>query len=204
MPSMSRGFRWMAPCALVLCACGGGGDPAPQPAGDTIAPDTFLDASPTPRTNATSLAFTVSSNEPGVTFEARADGGFFGVVPASFSLSGLAQGPHRIEIRCRDAAGNIDISPVIFDVVVDFTPPDTVISGGPPPSTSATTATFTFASENNASFEASLDGGPFTFAVTPLTLNGLTPGSHTLNVRAMDQAANLDPTPAAYSWIITP
>jgi large repetitive protein len=204
MSSTSHGLRWAALWALVLSACGGGSDSGVPAGADTIAPETELVSSPTARTNLTVLAFVVASNEPGVTFEARADGGFYGLVTATFSLSGLGDGPHRIEIRARDAAGNIDASPVVFDVVIDRAPPDTMISSGPPATTSSATATFTFLSENNASFETSLDGAPFAFSQSSLTIPGLAPGPHSLGVRAMDAAGNVDPSPALYSWTVTP
>jgi large repetitive protein len=204
MSSTSHGFRWVALWALVLSACGGGSDSGVPAGSDTIAPDTELVSSPTPRTNSTVLSFVVTSNEAGVVFEARADGSFFTPVLAAFSLSGLGDGPHRIEIRARDAAGNVDASPLVFDIVIDRVPPDTMISSGPPATSASPSATFSFMSEANASFEASLDGAPFAFAPTPLTIAGLAPGPHSLNVRAMDAAGNVDPSPAAYSWTVVP
>jgi hypothetical protein len=119
-------------------------------------------------------------------------------------LSALGDGPHRIEIRARDAAGNVDASPVIFDVVIDRFAPDTMISGGPPSTTTSTTATFVLLAEDNAFFEASLDGAPFAFVVTPHMIAGLAAGPHSLTVRAMDAAGNVDPSPATYSWTVVP
>lgn len=204
MSSTSHGFRWAALWALVLSACGGGSESGVPAGSDTIAPDTELISSPTPRTNLTVLSFAVTSNEPGVVFEARADGSFFTPVQATFSLSGLGDGPHRIEIRARDAAGNVDASPLVFDIVIDRVPPDTMISSGPSATSASPSATFSFMSEANASFETSLDGLPFAFAPTPLTIAGLAAGAHTLHVRAMDAAGNVDPSPAAYSWTVVP
>lgn len=204
MFSTSQRIHWTAPWALALSACGGGSDPATPAVGDTIAPDTELIASPTPRTNVSVLSFSVTSNEAGAVFEALADGGLFTLVPASFSLSALGDGPHRIVIRARDAAGNVDASPVIVDVVIDRFPPDTAISSGPPPMSLSTTATFVFQAEDNVVFETSLDGAPFAFVVTPHTITGLAAGAHTLAVRAMDAAGNVDPSPAVYSWTVVP
>lgn len=203
MSSTSRGFRGAATCALILSACGGGGDGAPPSGTDTIAPDTELSSAPTPRTNLTVLSFTVTSNEAGVAFEARADGGSYSPVPATFSLSGLGDGPHRIEVRARDAAGNVDASPVVVDVVIDRVAPETAISGGPPATSASGTATFTFLAEANALFESSLDGAPFAFTPSPLTVTGLAPGPHSLSVRARDAAGNVDPTPAMVTWTVT-
>jgi hypothetical protein len=152
----------------------------------------------------TVLSFTVTSNDAGAVFEARADGSLFTLVPATFSLSALGDGPHRVEIRARDAAGNVDASPVQFDVVIDRVPPDTMISSGPPSTTTSTSATFVFLAESNAIFETSLDGAPFAFVVTPHTIVGLAAGPHSLSVRARDAAGNIDASPALYSWSIAP
>jgi hypothetical protein len=204
MPSTSRSLRWAAPWPLILCACGGGSDSGVPPGADTIAPDTELVSSPTPRTNMTVLTFTVTSNDAGAVFEARADGSLFTIVPATFSLSTLGDGPHRIVIRARDAAGNIDASPVVVDVVIDRVAPDTMISGGPPSTTTSTTATFFLLAEDNAFFETSLDGAPYAFVPTPQTLTGLAAGPHVLLARATDAAGNVDPTPATYAWTVVP
>jgi hypothetical protein len=59
-------------------------------------------------------------------------------------------------------------------------------------------------SEANAAFETSLDGAPFSFVPTPLTIAGLLPGPHSLEVRAVDAASNVDPSPATYSWTVVP
>jgi hypothetical protein len=204
MSSTSRGFYWALLSALALSACGGGSDSGVPAGTDTIAPDTELISSPPPRTNVAVLSFSVTSNEAGAVFEARADGSLFTAVPATFSLSALGDGPHRIEIRARDAAGNIDASPLIFDVVIDRIAPDTMISSGPPSTTTSTNATFGLQAEDNAIFETSLDGAAYAFTPSPLTVTGLPAGPHVLLARSMDAAGNVDPTPATYSWTVVP
>jgi MYXO-CTERM domain-containing protein len=62
---------------------------------------------------------------------------------------------------------------------------------------------FTFESaETPVTFECSLDGG--TWATCPATYNTpfLSNGLHTLGVRAVDPAGNVDGTPATYIWEI--
>ena len=51
-------------------------------------------------------------------------------------------------------------------------------------------------------FECSLDGEQFSGCDAVLELTGLTPGQHTLEVRAIDIVENVDPTPASYTWTV--
>src|SRR5262249_8583711 len=75
--------------------------------------------------------------------------------------------------------------------------------------TSNSNAFFCFRGTDNISaagslrFETSLDGGAFTSVVGQRTYTGLSVGTHTFQVRARDQAGNVDAMPASYSWTIS-
>ncbi len=85
----------------------------------------------------------------------------------------------------------------------DTTPPDTTIDSGPSGTVSDSSASFTFSSsEPNSTFECSLDGAAYSSCISPQTYSGLTNGSHTFSVRAIDAAGNVDPTPASHTWMI--
>jgi hypothetical protein len=211
MPSLSSG-RWPALCcALVLSACGGGGgdSPAPAPApppppppADTTAPDTTLSATPGAVATSASGTFTVSSSETGSTFEASVDGGAYATVAATFTLSNLAQGAHSINVRARDATGNIDATPASFSWTIDSLAPDTTLATVTPVNAAVSSASFTFTSEAGATFEVAVDGGAFTAATSPLQLAALTDGAHGISVRARDTAGNLDATPSMFTWTV--
>ncbi len=90
----------------------------------------------------------------------------------------------------------------------DTTPPETTPLTGPPATTPAFEATFTFTGSDTPTpsslllFECALDSAAFQPCDSPHTVQGLTPGQHTLQVRALDMALNLDSTPASYTWSI--
>jgi len=87
---------------------------------------------------------------------------------------------------------------------IDSTPPDTVIDTGPDGAANTPSATFTFsATEAGASFDCSLDGVAYQECSPPATYLDLQNGSHTLRVRGVDAADNVDPTPAERSWNVT-
>lgn len=93
-----------------------------------------------------------------------------------------------------------------LDIVrTDFTGPETLIASAPRSSTSIT-APFEFSGTDNFTpsgrlrFQCRLDGGAFVPCPARGDFPGLSLGKHTLEVRAVDQAGNADPTPAAHSW----
>lgn len=85
----------------------------------------------------------------------------------------------------------------------DTTPPDTRITASPNAVSNSTDARFEFTStENNSTFEISLDGAAFASASTPLQLTGLSAGRHMFEVRATDAAGNTDASPASFTWTV--
>jgi CSLREA domain-containing protein len=93
------------------------------------------------------------------------------------------------------------------ELVLQFaptTPLETSIDSGPDATTTEISATFTFsASQQEATFECSLDDASFASCVSPIEYTGLTDGEHTFEVRAMDPAGNIGP-PASYTWTVEP
>src|SRR6185295_6133965 len=136
------------------------------------------------------------------------DGGGFTACTSPRALAGLSEGAHTFEVRAVDQATNKDGSPASYSWTVDLTPPDTSITSNPPQFTNSTTATFNFTGTDNISapanltFQCKLDAGSFAACTSPTVLNALTEGSHTFQVRAIDQATNVDPTVAGYTWIV--
>ena len=88
----------------------------------------------------------------------------------------------------------------------DTTPPDTTIDSAPSESQRHRSATFTFSGTDSgsgvAAFECSLDGAAFAACTSPQSYSSLAGGSHTFQVRAVDAAGNVDPTPASFTWTV--
>jgi hypothetical protein len=85
------------------------------------------------------------------------------------------------------------------------TAPDTTITSGPAQgsSTTSTSASFSFSGTNSpTSFECKLDGGAFAACTSPKAYTGLSVGSHTFQVRAVN-AAGTDATPASRTWTVS-
>jgi hypothetical protein len=84
-------------------------------------------------------------------------------------------------------------------------PPDTTILSGPPPETQASSARFEFRSdEQGATFQCRLDGAAPVPCASPWDYSGLSGGSHSFEVTAIDVAGAADPTPATRSWTVNP
>ena len=88
----------------------------------------------------------------------------------------------------------------------DTKPPQTTFSAAPDRATLQGAARFQMSSsEPRVSFECLLDGAPFVpfeRCRQLVRLDRLAPGKHVFQVRAVDRAGNVDPTPARYVWEI--
>jgi hypothetical protein len=108
----------------------------------------------------------------------------------------------RIGIVADNPQDTIDIDDVAHS---PFFQPDTEILSGPSASTSATSATFTFGSNIAATgYSCRLDDAASAPCTNPLSLTGLAPGAHRLNVRATDAYGASDRTPAQFTWTVAP
>ena len=80
---------------------------------------------------------------------------------------------------------------------------DTFLLSRPSNPSNSADASFTFTCNAlSCSYQCSLDSGPWNTCSSPKNYSGLSDGSHTFMVRAIDIDGNIDPTPASYSWNI--
>jgi hypothetical protein len=172
---------------------------------DGAMPETAIDpgSGPPPVTSDTSARFSFSSSESGSTFECSLDGGAFAPCTPPTTYTGLPEGPHSFQVAATDRSGLTDESPASRDWTVDTTSPETTIDAGPTGTIDSTSATFAFSSsEPGSTFECSLDGSDFVGCSSPTTLSNLPAGPHGFSVRAVDPAANRDPTVATRDFIV--
>jgi hypothetical protein len=120
-----------------------------------------------------------------------------------------AVGGTTYDIAVGDAGGARE-KPFAIRIVgsTDITPPETQIDSGPSGPTTDESPSFTFSSsEPGSTFECRLDSGlesAFATCTSPKSYASLAPGANTFEVRATDEADNVDPTPATRSFTVEP
>ncbi|WP_158617679.1 Ig-like domain-containing protein [Corallococcus sp. CA049B] len=147
--------------------------------------------------------------EAGATVRVTVDGVFVGTAMASDTGTWtftpgpvLDTGAHTVSVVAVDAAGNVSPSTsVTFSV--DLVAPDTVLTASVLAVTSNRDASFEFTSnESTVTFECRFDAGTFAPCTSPQTRTDLADGTYTVQVRAVDAAGNVDPTPATFTWTV--
>jgi hypothetical protein len=181
-----------------------------QAQADTTAPDTTITSAPTDSTSTSaSVSFTGTDNVGVAGFDCRIDGGTYASCASPKSYTALSVGSHTVDVRSKDAAGNVDATAASATWAVlasaDTTAPTTTITAAPSNGTS-TSASVSFTGADNVGvsrFECRVDAAAYATCVSPKAYSSLAIGSHTVNVRAYDAAGNVDATPAAASWTIS-
>jgi hypothetical protein len=169
---------------------------------DTTAPESTITLSPPLVSNRTSATFQFASSEGSGTFQCKLDAGAYAPCTSPRTYTNLLPGRHSFLVAAIDAAGNIDRRPAVHRWTIDTAAPETTIRAKPPPITNNQNATFSFtASQRRSAFECNLDGAGFQSCSARQTFP-VTPGPHTLQVRAFDPAGNKDLSPASYSWTV--
>ncbi len=166
-------------------------------------PETVIDSNPSDPSNDPNPSFAFSSADAGSTFECDLDGLGWAACTSPQPYTGLADGSHTFSVRATNTRGNTDQTPASYTWMIDTTPPDTTIDSYPSDPSNSADPSFTFsANEAGSTFECDLDGLGWAACTSPQAYTGLSDGSHTFSVRATDAAANTDPTPASYTWMI--
>jgi len=86
---------------------------------DTAAPDTAIDLKPTNPTSDTTADFTFSSDDATASFECSLDGAAFAACSSALTTGALSAGSHTLQVRAKDAAGNLDATPATYTWTVN-------------------------------------------------------------------------------------
>ena len=169
---------------------------------DSIAPDTTITSGPPQYVGTSQIVIAFASNDPAATFQCSWDNAPYAACQSPVNISFGRDDMHEFRVRAVDPAGNVDPTPAFLRFFIDTEPPDTFLFSTPSALTASDTATFTFYADPVYTHECRLDAQPFAPCGSPVTYNGLASGTHAFSVRAIDQAGNVDPTPASYQWVV--
>ena len=84
----------------------------------------------------------------------------------------------------------------------DTVAPETTLTAAPAGVVASGSATISFTSEPGATFECALDGAAYAACTSPVFYAELADGAHTVSVRAIDTAGNVDASPALATWSV--
>ncbi len=184
---------------------------------DSTAPQTQMDSGPQAQSNSATASFSFSGIDTGgsgvASFQCRIDSSQasdWQACSSPKSYSSLADGGHRFEVRATDQAGNTDATPTSFTWNVDTAAADTSIDSHPGALDATGAAEFKFSGDDGtgsgvASFQCRLDSteaAAWSTCNSPKSYASVTDGSHKFEVRSIDQAGNIDQTPASFSWAV--
>ncbi len=179
---------------------------------DNTPPDTAIDGGPSNPSSSSAASFTFSGTDAGGSglagFECQLDGGGFSACASPHSYSSLSDGQHTLQVRAVDGAGNADATPASFPWTIDTTPPDTSVDSAPDEVTSSTSASLGYSGDALGGtalrgYECRLDDAAFAACGSSgETFSGLAAGEHSFEVRAVDEAGNVDASPARVTWTV--
>jgi len=166
---------------------------------DVVAPKTVITGGPPGATNDNTPVFTFRSG-PDATFECRLDASAYQPCTSPVTTTPLPDGAHTFTVRATDAVFNVEPSPPTRKFTVDTVVPNTKLTKKPPHRLFRPKVKFKFtSSEPGVHFQCQLDRRPWRGCRSPLRY-WVKYGKHTLKVRAIDAAGNVDPRPAAYKF----
>ncbi|HXH96694.1 MAG TPA: hypothetical protein VNH40_05725, partial [Gaiellaceae bacterium] len=169
--------------------------PVPPPA----PPAPAITTQPSDPTLDTHAQFKFTDADGAATFECRLDGAPFAACKSPTNYSGLAAGFHTFQVRAVNAGGTGEPTSYTWGIL----PPAPLLTSTPASPAVAIEASFAFTDgDPSATFECSLDGADFASCASPQAYAALAYGSHTFQVRAVNEVGAGPVT--SYSWWILP
>ncbi|HEV3375764.1 MAG TPA: Ig-like domain-containing protein [Thermoleophilaceae bacterium] len=169
---------------------------------DDSTPETVIDSGPDAVTDSVTATFRFSSDRDDASFQCSLDGAAFTACTSPYSLDGLAEGDHRLDVRATRPIRAVDPTPASYEWKVAIPPKTTIVDGPVSPSDSANVALAFTADDPDATFECSLNGVAFEECTSPVEYTNLADGANEVRVRATDPLGNVEPDPAAHAWTV--
>jgi large repetitive protein len=168
----------------------------------TPPPPPTITAKPSDPSNSADPTFAFSDGDGTATFTCQLDGGAAEACASPKGYSGLGEGAHAFAVTAIDPAGNASPS-TSYGWTIDLTPPPApTITSTPPSVTASNNASFSFTDdEAGAGLRCKLDSGSFGSCTSPVNYGGLSDGTHTFSVEAVDAAGN-ESAVSSYSWTV--
>lgn len=176
---------------------------------DRAAPETTLVSGPPATTGQDDATFIFECSESapegnGCTFECAVDEEAYGECESPFEVTDVEAAEHIFRVRAVDAAGNVDESPAEQTWTVDGSIPVTQIDLAPLAAIGQTTTTIEFSCNRpeGCTYTCAIDSAAPQACGSPLTLENLVDGVHTVVVTASNQAGTPDPNPPTVSFFV--
>ena len=163
---------------------------------DTTAPVVTITSAPTNPTNVAiaTVGFTVTG---ATTITCQVDSGAPAACASPFTTAKLSDGAHAVTVRGVDEVGNAGTGAATF--VVDTVAPTVTFTSKPANPSNSSSASFGF-TVSDGTVTCKLDSGAFGACSSPDALAGLSDGSHTFTVQAVDTAGNVGS--ASFTWTV--
>ncbi|NVJ18244.1 Ig-like domain-containing protein, partial [Myxococcus sp. AM010] len=180
---------------------------------DTVEPSTRIAAKPDVDTNAPNAEFRFESNEAPILYECSLDDAAFVECATPYLLNDLPEGAHRLVVRARDEATNVDTTPEEHVWRVDMTPPlaPEITAPALDGVVGSLTPTFQGSAEPGSQLVLFVDG--VERGVAPVEPSGqwrltlttaISEGPHTVSALARDAALNEGPQSQASAFSVDP
>ena len=170
-------------------------------------PTVTIDSKPASFTKSTEANFAFHASPAATGFECRLDAGSYEdcTAGAAVAYSGpISEGPHAFRVRAANANGVG--APTSYSWTVDLTAPTAKVTSHPADPSPGNSASFRYGSSDGGSkFECRLTPLESSFSACdtqPKVYSGLANGDYEFEVRAIDNAGNVQPVPTAFAWTV--
>lgn len=163
---------------------------------------TWIDEGPAVFGNSSDADFVFGTTNPDNTYECSLDGDTWTVCETPYSLIGLDDGAHTLEVRAVSPTDIADSTPASWSFTIDTVEPTTTINGASPARTNQPLDLTFESSEPDSTFLCSLDDAEAEPCSTPFMTLALADGEHTLRVAAVDRAGNIDSNAPTRTWTL--